>query len=182
MTNKTAANRYARAMFDVALKENVDLQSLDDQLASFVALVHGHPVLEKVLLNPAAPAPKKRVVVEQIIAGANLQTVLAKLLALLAERDRLVLLPDLLASYRERLLDHQKVVRAEVTSATPLSDEKTKAIEKSLAAVTGRGVTLTTRVEPAILGGLVARIGGTVYDASVTTQLEKIRRRLRVTQ
>jgi F-type H+-transporting ATPase subunit delta len=65
-----------------------------------------------------------------------------------------------------------------VTTAAPLSDEGTKAIERSLADITGRAVALTTRVEPAILGGLVARVGGTVYDASVTRQLEKIRQRL----
>jgi F-type H+-transporting ATPase subunit delta len=178
VTNKTAANRYARALFDVALKEHVDLQSIDDQLASFVALLNGHPVLEKALLNPAVPAPKKRVVVEQLLASAKMQPVLTKLLALLAERDRLVLLPELLEAYRERLLDHQKIVRAEVTTAAPLATERMRAIEKSLADVTGRSVKLSTRVEPAILGGLVARVGSTVYDASVTTQLDKMKRRL----
>jgi F-type H+-transporting ATPase subunit delta len=182
VTNKAAANRYARALFDVALKEKVDLQSIDDQLAGFVSLLHDHPTLEKALLNPAVPASRKRLVVDEIAASAKVQTVLAKLLALLAERDRLVLLPDLLASYRDRVLDHRQVVRAEVTTAEPLSAERTKAIEKSLADITGRGVALTTRVEPAIVGGLVARVGGTVYDASVTTQLEKIRQRLRVSR
>jgi F-type H+-transporting ATPase subunit delta len=104
--------------------------------------------------------------------------VLAKLIALLAERDRLVLLPDLLASYRERLLDHQNVVRAEVTTAVPLAADRTQAIERALARVTGRTVTLATKVDPAIIGGVVARIGSTVYDGSVTTQLLKMKHRL----
>jgi F-type H+-transporting ATPase subunit delta len=182
VTNKTAANRYARALFDVALKEKVDLQALDDQLAGFVDLLRNHPDLDKALLNPAVPAPRKRLVVEELAASVKLQPVLAKLLALLAERDRLVLLPDLLESYRERLLDHHQIVRAEVTTARPLSPEQTQAIEKSLLDITGRGVALTARVEPAILGGLVARVGGTVYDASVTTQLEKMKQRLRAAQ
>ena len=65
-----------------------------------------------------------------------------KLLMLLAERDRLVLLPDLLAAYRDRLLDHQHVVRAEVTTAAPLAPDRANAIERSLAQVTGRTVTV----------------------------------------
>jgi len=90
----------------------------------------------------------------------------------------LVLLPDLLETYRARLLEHQNVVRAEVTTAAPLSDDRRKVIERSLAQVTGRTVVLTTRVAPEMIGGLVARIGSTVYDGSVTTQLEKMRQRL----
>ena len=74
--------------------------------------------------------------------------ILAKLIALLAERDRLVLLPDLLASYRERLLDYQNVVRAEVTTAVPLAADRAQAIERGLAQLTGRTVTLATKVEP----------------------------------
>ena len=103
---------------------------------------------------------------------------LAKLLTLLAERDRLGVLPDLLASYRDRLLDHQHVVRAEITTAVPLSAGRAQEIEARLAQVTGKTVTVSSRVEPGIIGGLVARIGSIVYDASVTRQLEKIRSRL----
>jgi F-type H+-transporting ATPase subunit delta len=101
-----------------------------------------------------------------------------KLLILLAERDRLVLLPDLLASYRERLLDHANVVRAELTSAVELPPERAQAIERRLAELTGRSVALTTRVDASLIGGIVARVGGTVYDGSVTTQLQKLRARL----
>jgi F-type H+-transporting ATPase subunit delta len=178
VTNTTAANRYARALFDVAVKEKVDLQTLDDHLSAFVGLFRQHPALEKVLLNPAVPAPRKRAAVADLVKSANVPSVLAKLLVLLAERDRLVLLPDLLAAYRDRLLEHQHVVRAEVTTASPLAPERVTAIEQSLVHLTGRSVRLSTRVEPALIGGLVARVGSTVYDGSVTTQLDKMRRRL----
>jgi F-type H+-transporting ATPase subunit delta len=97
---------------------------------------------------------------------------------LLAERDRLVLLPDLLAAYRERLLDHQHVVRADVTTASPLSADRAQAIQSGLARVTGRTVMLSTHVDPSIIGGVVARVGSTVYDGSVTRQLEKMKERL----
>lgn len=180
MTNRTAANRYARALFDVGLAEKADLSALEQQLVAFNALLKQHPTLEQVLLNPAVPAPRKRAAVVELTARAGLSPVLAKLLVLLAERDRLVLLPDLLERFRARLLDHQKVVRAEVTTATALTPDRTESIERSLAQATGRSVALTTRVAPEIIGGLVARIGGTVYDGSVTKQLEKMRQRLSI--
>ena len=88
------------------------------------------------------------------------------------------LLPDLLAAYRDRLLDHQNIVRAEVATAAPLAPDRASAIERSLARVTGRTVRLSTRVEPALIGGIVARVGGTVYDASVRVQLQKLRQKL----
>ena len=101
-----------------------------------------------------------------------------KLLVLLAERDRLVLLPEVLAAYRQRLLDHQNVVRAEITTATPLSADATQAIERDLAQATGRRVTLAAHVDPSIIGGIVARIGSTVYDGSITGQLQRMKERL----
>jgi F-type H+-transporting ATPase subunit delta len=178
MTNRTAANRYARALLDVAVKEKQDLHAIETQLAGFVELFKQHPTLEKVLLNPAVPAPRKRSAVAAVIAQTKLAPSLGKLLVLLAERDRLVLLPDLLASYRDRLLEHRNVVRAEVTTAAPLPAERAKAIERSLGQLTGRTVTIATRVDPAIIGGVVARIGSTVYDGSIATQLQKIKQRL----
>jgi F-type H+-transporting ATPase subunit delta len=71
-------------------------------------------------------------------------------------------------------------VRAEVTTATPLPADRAREIEQSLARATGRTVALTTRVAPEMIGGLVARVGSTVYDASVTTQLEKMRQQLAI--
>jgi F-type H+-transporting ATPase subunit delta len=130
------------------------------------------------MLNPAVPTPRKRAAMEELTKLGKTTPIVSKLLVLLAERDRLVLLPDLLAAYRERMLIHQQVVRAEVTSATPLGAERAKAIERSLAKVTGRTVKVGTRVDPSIIGGVVARIGDTIYDASVTTQLRRMKKRL----
>jgi F-type H+-transporting ATPase subunit delta len=101
-------------------------------------------------------------------------------LLLLADRDRLAIVPDLLAIYRERLMEHQQVVRAEVTTAAPLSPERVTQIEQKLAALTGRKVNMTTSVDPAIIGGVVTRIGSTVYDGSIATQLAKLKEKLTV--
>jgi F-type H+-transporting ATPase subunit delta len=143
-----------------------------------VDLLTQYPVLEKVLLNPVIPVSRKRAAVAELTARAGVAPVLGKLLFLLATRDRLVLLPDLLAAYRQRLLDHLKIVRAEVTTAVPLPADRVTAVAQGLARMTGRKVTLETRVDPSIVGGLVARIGSTVYDGSVTRQLERMREKL----
>jgi len=178
MTNKTAATRYARAILDVAVKERADLEAIERELADFAALLEDQPLLKKVLLNPAVPVPRKRAAVADLAALAVASPMVAKLLGVLAERDRLILLPELAASYRERLADFRQIVRAEVTTATPLAPDRVQDIQRSLAHVTGRSVTLRTRVDPSIIGGMVARVGSVVYDASITRQLEKMRERL----
>ena len=178
MTNKTAALRYARALLDVAVKERADLDQIGDELGAFADLFKQNPALEKVMLNPAVPVPRKRAAMTELVARARLAPILSKLLVLLAERDRLVLLPDLLSAFRERVLDYQKVVRAEVVTAAPIGPERTQAIEQGLARVTGRKVRLGTRVDESIIGGVVARIGDTIYDGSVTRQLELMKKTL----
>ncbi len=110
MTNKTAATRYARALLDVGVKEKANLEQLSQELGEFVDLFTQHPSLAKVLLNPAVPVQRKTAAVNELLQRATPTPMVAKLIALLAERDRLVLLPDVLASYRERLLDHQRPV------------------------------------------------------------------------
>jgi F-type H+-transporting ATPase subunit delta len=178
MTTSTAANRYARALLDVAVKEKADVDQIERELAFFVDLFANHAALAQVFLNPVVPAPRKRAAMDALTARAGVLPILGKLLGLLAERDRLVLMTSLLAAYRDRLLDHRKVVRAEVTTVAPLTPEHAKRIEVSLARVTGRTVALTTKVDPAIVGGVVARVGSTVYDASVARHLERMKEKL----
>jgi F-type H+-transporting ATPase subunit delta len=178
MTNSTAATRYARALLDVAVREKADVDQIERELAFFVDLFAKYPALERVFLNPVVPVPRKRAAMDALTAQAGVLPILGKLLGLLAERDRLVLVPALLAAYRDRLLDHRHVVRAEVTTTSPLAPEHAKSIEVSLARLTGRRVALSTKVDPAIIGGVVTRIGSTVYDASVTRHLERMKEKL----
>ncbi len=176
MTNRTAAKRYARALFEVSVKE-ADAQQVERELADFARLLTEQESIWKLLLNPVVPAPRKKAVVAALADRAGLATPLHRTVVLLAERDRLVLLPDVLERYREHLLDHLHVVRAQVTTAAPLAADRSRALEASLAAATGKRVTVEARVDPSIVGGVVARIGSTVYDGSVARHLERIRER-----
>jgi len=177
MTARTSANRYARALLDVALAE-ADPQVVEQQLAAVVDLFRGHADLWKVMTNPAVPVTRKQGIVSEMLPKLELSPVLNKLLAMMASRDRIPLLPDLLEAYRSRLMDHQKVVRAQVTSAVALPPDRVAKLEASLGVLTGRKVLMTTATDAAILGGIVTRIGSTVYDGSVKRQLEKMRERL----
>lgn len=178
MTSRTAAHRYARALFDVALKEQADLSRVDADLAGFAQLLAANAPLAKVLLNPAVPTPRKRALVSELVARAGMLPVTGKLIVLLAERDRLGLLDELIEAYRERVLEHRKVVRAVITTATPIDHDKARRIEDGLARMTGRTVTLATRVDPSIIGGVVTQVGSTVYDGSVANHLQRMKQRL----
>jgi F-type H+-transporting ATPase subunit delta len=178
MTSRTAAARYARALLDVATKESVDLDGIAGDLNDFAAFLRQQPALERVLLNPAVPVTRKRAAMVEITRLAGLSPVVSKLLVLLADRDRLTLLGEVVAGFHEMLADRRQIVRAEVTSSEPLAPERLDAIERRLAAITGKRVTMTTKVDKGIIGGVVARVGSTVYDASIATQLKKIRERL----
>lgn len=178
MTSRGASIRYARALFDVAQKE-ADIQQVGREWSAFAGLMTGHEVLSRTLSNPAIPAARKRAVVEQLLArGGSVTPVVSKLLLLLADRDRLALVPEIATAYEARLMEHAKVVRAELTTAVAIPADRVTTLQQGLARVTGRQVQLETKVDSAIIGGAVARIGSTVYDGSVTTQLQKVKERL----
>jgi F-type H+-transporting ATPase subunit delta len=177
MTQRTSAARYAKALLDVAIAE-ADPQQVDDQLAAVADLFTSHADLWRTVTNPAVPSPKKRAIVDELLPHLSVATVLGKTLQLLASRDRLGLLPDLAESYRSRLMDYRKVVRADVTSSVPLPADRAQQIQKKLEALTGRTVVMTAATNPDLIGGVVARIGSTVYDGSVKRQLEKFREQL----
>ena len=180
MTSGAAAGRYARALFDVVHKEQAaDLEAVQSQVDYLSALFTGNPALANAMGNPAVPVTKKVAVARAILDKAGtLPSPMAKLVLMLAERDRLMLLPDIARIYRERLMDHQQVIRGEVTTAMPIAPEKVRALEQGLQQATGRRVLLESRVDPAIIGGMVTRLGSTVYDGSVTTQLQKMKQTL----
>ena len=178
MTSRVAAIRYARALFDVALVEHQDLDQIARELSDLAALVSGNGELGRALTHPAIPPARKRAVVEAVLSHSPVHALLARTLLLLADRDRLALLSDLSEAFRSRLMDHQQVVRAEVTTAIELPADRVSALQQGLAAATGRKVQLDVRVDPSIVGGAVTKIGSTVYDGSVTTQLERLKRKL----
>ena len=179
MTSGAAAGRYARALFDVVLKEGGNVEQVQQDLQQFIDVFAQHPALSAVLGNPAIPASKKQAVAKALIERAGpISPVVGKVILMLAERDRLLLLPDIGRVYRERLMDHQKIIRGQVTTAVAIAPETLRSLEQGLQSATGRTVVLEARVDPSIIGGAITRLGSTVYDGSVTTQLQKMKQAL----
>lgn len=181
MTSRAAATRYARALFDVARREG-DIHQAGRDLEEFAGLAAGHQTLARVLSNPAIPAAQKRGVIDALVQAAGTASpMVARVLRLLADRDRLSLLPELTEAYRARVREHDKVIRVEVVTAVALPADRLSALRQRLAEASGRrteDVHVESRVDPAIIGGAITRIGSTVYDGSVTRQLAKMRETL----
>ena len=177
MPSRASAARYARALFDVALKESDPVQ-VERDLAALAGLMSQNPELHSALTNPAIPVSAKHQITDTLATRLNMAKPAHKLLLLLADRDRLAMMTDLLDVYRERLMEHQQIVRAEVTTAAPLGPDRIAQLQTKLAGMTGRKVEMRTKVDPSIIGGVVTRIGGTVYDGSLATQLAKLRDKL----
>ena len=178
MSLRTSANRYAKALFDVALQEKADLAKVDQDLQAVVEMMKASPELARASGFSSTTEAQRQALMESVSKAMALSAPVMKTLVLLAKTGKLELIPHLATAYQERLLAHQNIVRAEVTSAAPLSPEKTRALAESLSKVTGKKVEITATVDPALLGGVVARIGSTVYDGSVKTQLAQMRQEL----
>lgn len=177
MTEQAAATRYARALFEVSL-DGGGPQRTERDLAAFQELVDGHATLRQVVGNRAiSPVVKKAIVAAILERTPKTADVVARLLLMLAERGRLHLLPALLGVYRERVMEHLGVVRARVTTAEPLDRKRVASINQKLNAATGRQVTIETSVDEDLVGGMVTRIGGTVFDGSFAHHLDRLRQR-----
>jgi F-type H+-transporting ATPase subunit delta len=177
MSSRASAVRYARALFDVALQES-DPARIEQELSSITGLIKGHSDLQAALESPSVSPTGKKAVVEALVQRAQFSGAVGKLLLMLADRDRLVLLPEVLDAFQARLREQRRVIEAEVTTALPLDPAQQEALQRRLSAATARDVTVTTKVDPALIGGVVARIGSTVYDGSLATQLAKLKGRL----
>ena len=178
MSLRSAVRRYAAVLFEVVQAKG-DLAKAEGDLQAFVSLVEGHRELQTVLAHPAISALKKRELVETILnAIPDLSNEVRRLLLMLAERDRLGSVGDVAAAFTERLMAHRKVMDAQIVTASAMPEDQRAALAKALSSAVGADVRLKESVDPSIVGGLVARVGSVVYDASLTRQLEKMRQQL----
>jgi F-type H+-transporting ATPase subunit delta len=177
MSKHASIEPYAKALFAVALAEHTP-EVIGRELSAFAAMVADHGELAALFAHPAVPPRVKRDIVNQLAEQATLSPPLRKLLRLLADRDRLELLPRLAEAYEARLLQHLGVVEAHVTTAVPLPPERVASLEQGLSRATGKQIRLATAVDPGILGGVVARLGSKVFDGSVAHQLSRLRQEL----
>ena len=178
MTARAVARQYALALFDVAQKGG-RTDRIGREIAEFASLVQSHEELTKVFGNAAIPVAPKRAIVDQLVRSLpELSPEVSRLLALLADRDRLMHLDAIAAVFKEKAMEANRVVRAELVTAAPVDEQARGQIAAALGRALERDVTMTERVDTGILGGFVARVGSVVFDGSVARHLERIREKL----
>jgi F-type H+-transporting ATPase subunit delta len=133
------------------------------------------PQLRAIVKNPSVGVDERRAVLEKIAKRSGWTPFIRNLAFLLLDNDRFDYVDGIAAEFEEMLDAHAGNVRAYVTTAQPLKDSQIATIKGAIARLTGKNVLLETDVDPEILGGVVTRIGSTLYDGSVRTQLETIR-------
>ena len=178
MTVRAVSRQYALALFDVAQKGR-QTDRVGRELAEFATLVSSHDELSAVFANTAIPTSHKRAIVDRLVqALPELSPEVRRLLTLLADRDRLMHLEAVSSAFKEKAMDADCVVRAELVTAAPIEEGARERIAMSLGRSLGRQVLITERVDPSLVGGFVARVGSVVFDGSVTRHLERIREKL----
>jgi len=150
-----------------------------EQLSRVAAAYAASADLRDLWSNPAYGREQRMAGCEALVRHLQLWPAVANVLRLLVERGRGEQLAEIDRAYGELLDERLGRVRATVTSARPLSDEQAAALQQTLAERTGRQVSIERHVDPALIAGVVAQVGSTVYDASVRTQLERMREELR---
>ena len=174
MHSSAAARRYARALFSLAGDEG-RVDAVRGELAALRRAFDTNPELHHAVFRPLYPAAERRAVLSAVCANLGSSRSVKSFLALLVDRRRLIDFPGICDEF-DRLADVAAGrVRAEVVSATPLRDEQRERLRRALAARTGKQVELEERVDPALLGGAVASVGGVVFDGSLRTQLAQLR-------
>ncbi|HEX6211321.1 MAG TPA: ATP synthase F1 subunit delta [Methylomirabilota bacterium] len=177
MTDRGDAARYARELFEASWRRQ-EAETVAVELEAIVRAARDFEADMRPLFHPLVPKSKKLAAIRQFNGRVGLSKPTAVLLEALAQHDGLHLLGPIAAAFRQRLNARQGVVRARVTTAVPLPADKVEALAAKLETLVGRQVVCSTRVDPSIIGGVIAQVGSTVYDGSITRQLTRMRARL----
>lgn len=171
---RTAARRYAEAIVSLARESN-SFEAWDEALGR-LALAFENPQARSFLLNPGVPATEKRKTMNEMV-GTDLPAA-NNLVQVLIEHRRVKEIPAIYEHFTEAWLAEQGVAVAYVTTAEPVTPEDERTIRTRLAALTGKQIELRLLVDPDIIGGIVARVGDSLFDGSVRTKLRALRLRL----
>jgi F-type H+-transporting ATPase subunit delta len=172
---RIVAERYAKALLQVALDKKTSLDRIGKELEGFRALLERENALRAALESPTVPGTKRVKILDALLASAKVAPETQNLLRLLAKNERVALVPFVADSFRQLVLEHEGIQPGEVISAHPLSSDQKKRLAGQLGQALGKTMELSYRTDPEILGGIVVRVGNRIFDASVTTQLRRFK-------
>lgn len=168
------AGRYAIALFDLAVEED-RIEEIEAALARIDELLKESPEFNRLVRSPVFSSEDQARALAAVASHAEIAGVTANFLQLLVKNRRLFALRDIIAGFRRLVADHRGEVTAEVTSAIALTETQVEELKATLKAKTGKVVTLTVSVDPALLGGLIVKIGSRMVDTSIRTKLNTLK-------
>ena len=173
MITNAIARRYAKALVQIGVEESA-VEKFNTELAAVNGLLEANPDLGAIFRSPAYLIEAKREILKGIIGKLGLSDTMANFLQLILDRSRLDYLPQIVGSYSAFADELSGIVRPTLSSGLPLAESQIGAIKSALEKSTGKKVVLNVQVDPKLIGGVVTMIGGTVYDGSVRTQIDRI--------
>ena len=178
MADGSLARRYARALLDLGREQDC-IDQLGADLDTFAAVLDQDDAqLRNILNNPGLTTTERKNVVTAILGMLTLHQLSRNFINLLVDKSRLVVFDDIRRSYTEMADELAGRIRATVTTAAPADDSTADQIRKVLESTTGKTVLVDFLVDPDLIGGIVARVGDTVYDASIRARLQNLRETL----
>ncbi len=168
------AKRYARALLEIGVEKS-NYAAIQQQVRDLAELFATSATLRVIVANPGVTLDERRKVVDQLSSRMKLDPFVRNFMMLLLDNDRVDHLGAIAQELDELVDVHAGNVRAHVTTASPLKDSQIAVIKGAIAKLTGKNVLLETAIDPDIVGGVVTRVGSTLYDGSVRTQLKTIR-------
>jgi F-type H+-transporting ATPase subunit delta len=181
MTLTAVATRYAHALADVVTASGSPLAAEDAvaQLKAFEAALRSSLELQNALTTPAVPAARKRAVVGKIAGVMKLAQIVRNFLFVLVDHRRITSLTQIIHSFELTIEERLGFARAEVSSARQLTEDQRDELRVRLERSSGKRLRARYTVDRALIGGVVARIGSTIYNGSVRGQLDTLERRMR---
>jgi F-type H+-transporting ATPase subunit delta len=168
------AGRYATALFELARETNA-IDAVKADLERFDTLVAENPDLNRLVRSPVFSAAEQLQALSAVLDRVGIGGLAAKFLKLVTMNRRLFAARDMVRGYRELVALHKGEATAEVTVAERLKDDHVAALKSALKAVSGKDVDLAIKIDPAIIGGLVVKLGSRMVDTSLRTKLNAIR-------
>lgn len=173
MSSQTVARRYASALADVIIERGEETQ-VQKELSAWEAMILGNGALLEAFSNPTVPYEQKGKLLNELITRSKILPTTANFLRILLRNQRIAELPYVNAKLAQVLDERAGVVNAQVTSAHPLTGDIAASLSEKLAEMTGKKIRLSFETDKSLLGGIVTRIGSTVYDGSVRNQLRRL--------
>jgi F-type H+-transporting ATPase subunit delta len=168
------ANRYALALFELA-KDSGAVDAVKTDLDRFDGLVTGSADLARLVRSPVFSAEEQLQALSAVLDRTEIGGLAARFLKLVTSNRRLFAVGDMIRGYRKLVAQHKGEATAEITVAEALKDDHIAALRAALKAVSGKDVDLHIKVDPAIIGGLVVKLGSRMVDSSLRTKLNSIR-------